>query len=294
MVSEKILSGLPVAQAINESTRLKITLGDFTPNLAVLFLGENADDLSYRVQLKKSADLLGVTIAEIALPADVTAAKLRKEIQAINADHSIHGVLIQTIRDAKLREVVLHTLHIDKDAEGILAHNFQDLEYGTADIVPCTAGAVRSLILAAHKPEELQGKEAVIINSSPVIGIPLFLMLQQLGMTTTTCNRYTKDLATYTKRADLIVTATGKRGIITAESLGDKMPSIFDVSIIRENGHIVGDVIHSDELFEKVHCVTPVPGGVGPVTVATLLAQCVHLCEKFKGKVREHRHHEAV
>lgn len=183
---------------------------------------------------------------------------------------------MQTVRDPALVHAVPQHLSNVIDPEGRTLDHMGGLMFGEVEVPPCTPWAILTLMKEYYP--DVRGKDVVIVNSSPVIGRPLALLLLLEGATPQICGRDTSNLARKCKRTDVIVIATGRQGLIGLGHVTRKSV-VIDASIIRKDGHIVGDAQY-ELLVQKVAAITPVPGGVGPVTTATLLANVVKLASK--------------
>ena len=280
----KYLYGRPVAEALDAMTAAQVdclVARGIQPHLAILHAGENQDDLSYQREAEKQAAVIGLVISKHQLPAQPTPDELSDALHALNHDNSVHAVLVQTMRDPALRAVIRSVLSNHKDPEGVTSRHMGELVLSDRSlpptVAPCTAVAIQTLIKS--KLPDLKGKLVAIINSSPVIGKPLNVLLASDGATPVMCHSDTgEELKTrLTLMADVIVVATGRRGIIGRQHIKPGA-IVIDAAINRVDGHVVGDV-YTDSVLDVVSWITPVPGGVGPVTTATLLSNSVKLAK---------------
>jgi len=196
---------------------------------------------------------------------------IEQEIEKLNRDESVTGINIQL----PLPEHMDHTelvgkVTMEKDVEGMHPFNLGALMLGRERIIPCTPKAV--LTILKHEGISLEGKEVVIVNHSTIVGKPLAQLMLNRDATVSVCHAYTKNLASYTKQADILITATGVRGLITGEHVCEGC-ILIDAGIKEENGTVYGDADESAQ--EKAEAFTPVPGGVGPVTIACMLENVV-------------------
>lgn len=277
----RILHGAPVAARIDAATL--VAAQKFCqkkgrqPSLAIVHFGDNPDDASYRYEIIKQAELTHIDVREIdQLPDSVSASEVRRVLLRLHRDKNVDGVLVQTVRDKALRHAVALHLSNAIDPEGVTMEHMGALFFGEMAVPPCTPYAILTLIKEYYP--DVRGKDVVIVNSSPVIGRPLAILLLQEGATPIICGKDTKNLPKKAREADIIVTATGVHGLIGPQHVTRKSV-VIDASIIRRDGHIIGDVLY-DEIKNKVAAITPVPGGVGPVTTATLLSNVVKLATK--------------
>lgn len=253
---------------------------NINPKLAIVLVGEDPASLSYIKAKRKASETIGVTADFIQLkPEEVTTESLIAKIQELNNDPKVHGILVQMpLPEHIYAPKVIKSIEPKKDVDGFTAYNigkmFLSLEF--EELAPCTPqGVVR---LLEHYKIDVKGKEVVIVGSSNVVGKPLAVMLMNRKATVTVCNSKTPDLAAHTSKADILVVAVGKPKLITAEMV-KKNSVVVDVGINRVNGKIVGDV-DFEEVCKKVEYLTPVPGGCGPMTVASLMENVVKATRK--------------
>ena len=213
----------------------------------------------------------------VRLPAGTTQEELRARIEALNADPDIDGILVQLPLPAPLDErQALNAILPEKDVDGFHLLNAGRLLTGESAVVPCTPKGVMRLIRETGL--DLSGREAVVVGRSNIVGKPMALLLMQSGCTVTVCHSKTRDLAAHTRRADVLVAAVGKPGIIRGDMVKPGAV-VIDVGINRVDGKVVGDVAW-DEVSGVAGWVTPVPGGVGPMTIAMLLENTVEIAER--------------
>jgi methylenetetrahydrofolate dehydrogenase (NADP+) / methenyltetrahydrofolate cyclohydrolase len=283
----RLIRGAEVAARINEQTTASVVdllAKGIHPCLVVVYIGKNKDDASYRCEIRKQAKVVGITVREIALSETIEPEELRTLLRDLNRDPEVHGVLVQTIRDEDLKRAVPRHLSNAIDPEGVTLDHMGALMFGDIEVSPCTPTACFTLI--KEVVPDLQGVDVVVINSSPVIGRPLFILLSLAGATVQVCNRHTKDLVKKCRAAEVIVTATGKQGLITAEHVRTGKTVVIDASIIRTDEGLTGDVCF-EEVARKCRAITPVPGGVGPVTTATLLDNVARLANISHRRLRK-------
>jgi methylenetetrahydrofolate dehydrogenase (NADP+)/methenyltetrahydrofolate cyclohydrolase len=247
------------------------------PRLLAIQVGEDeATDAYVRGQMR-GAEAWQVRYARERLPGSATEADVRARLAAANADPAVTGVLLQLPLPPGLPARALqHEILPTKDVEGVHPENLGGVVYGKAGLAPCTALAAVALLEASGAP--IRGAEAVVVGHSEIVGKPVALMLLARDATTTVCHVHTKDLAAHTRRADLLVVAVGKAGLLTPDMVKPGA-LVVDVGINAVPGphgrpRIVGDV-DFEGLVAKGCRVSPVPGGVGPVTVAMLLRNTV-------------------
>lgn len=278
----EVLKGNAVTAAINERTSAAVeelkTKG-VIPTLCIVRVGERPDDLSYENGAVKRAAAVGVEVVKKVFPADVTEEELINAIKEINSDASIHGVLMFKPLPKSINEsLVCNTLAPEKDMDGItdlsMAGVYAQKPLGYS---PCTAQAVIELL--DHYGVELTGRNVTVIGRSLVIGKPVSMMLIKKNATVTICHTRTKDLPAVCRKADILVAAAGKAGMVNADFVHEGQ-IVIDVGInwCEEKQKIVGDV-DFDAVSPIVSALTPVPGGVGGVTTSVLMS---HVAEAAK------------
>jgi methylenetetrahydrofolate dehydrogenase (NADP+)/methenyltetrahydrofolate cyclohydrolase len=249
-----------------------------TPGLAVIIVGEDPASKVYVANKVKACAELGLHSVHKALPADISEAALLAEIAALNADPKIHGILVQLPVPKHIdSDKVLNAIDPEKDVDGFHPMNVGALATGNMRFAPCTPYG--SLILLQKSGVSIEGKHAVVIGRSNIVGKPMALLLLQHNATVTICTSKTKDLAKHTRDADILVVATGKPKMITGDMIKPGA-AVIDVGINRmADGKLCGDVD-----FESAKAVagyiTPVPGGVGPMTITMLVANTVQSAER--------------
>lgn len=280
-----LLRGAEVVSALNEKIKAEVIAlqsGGIVPTLAILRVGEKPDDLAYERGAVKRAETVGVAIKQITLPETVSQEELLTEIARINADASIHGCLMlrplpKHIDDMRAREALLPEKDIDGITEGSLAGVFTGTKRG---FPPCTARACMEIL--AHYGIDPAGKRAVVIGRSLVIGKPVTMMLLQQNATVTICHTRTTNMPAETRRAEILVVAAGRAGVVGAEYISPGAV-VLDVGInFDAAGKMTGDVDFA--AAEPIAgAITPVPGGVGTVTTSVLMA---HVTEAAKRALR--------
>ena len=279
----EILKGAPVANALTE--RLKESVNALrargvTPTLAILRVGERADDLAYERGAMKRCDKIGIAVSSVTLPADVKQGALMAQIARLNSDSAINGVLMFRPLPPQLDEVAAcEALLPAKDLDGITSGSAAALYSGAgAGFAPCTAEAVVALL--KHYGVEIFGKNVAVVGRSLVIGRPVSMLLLGENATVTMCHSRTRDLAGVTRRADIVVAAMGKAEMLGAEYFTPGQ-TVIDVGInySEAKGKLVGDV-DFDAVEPIVAAITPVPAGVGSVPTAVLASHVVRAAER--------------
>ena len=278
----QLLKGAEVVSALNETIQADVTAllsRGVTPTLAILRVGDKPDDLAYERGAMKRAETVGVAVRQIALPQTVSQEELLAEIETINSDESIHGCLMlrplpKHIDDLRAREALLPEKDIDGITEGSLAGVFTGTKRG---FPPCTAQACMEIL--RHYKFDLAGKNAIVIGRSLVIGKPVAMMLLGQNATVTICHTKTKDMPALTKRADILIVAAGKPGVVGAEYVSAGQ-IVLDVGInFNAEGKMTGDADFA-AVEPIVGAITPVPGGVGTVTTSVLMAHVVEAAKR--------------
>ena len=249
------------------------------PGLAVVLVGSDAASQVYVSNKRKACDEVGFVSRSFDLPADTTENELLALVDQLNDDKEIDGILVQLPLPAGLNaEKVLERIHPHKDVDGFHPYNIGRLAQRIPALRPCTPKGIMTMIEATKRP--VKGLDAVIVGASNIVGRPMSLELLLAGCTVTTCHKFTQDLETHVRRADLLVVAVGKPEFIPGDWIKEGA-IVIDVGINRlDTGKLVGDVEYSIA-EQKAHFITPVPGGVGPMTVASLIENTLEACEKY-------------
>ena len=267
-----IIDGRMVAarwkEKIAQETQAWIARG-VTPHLAVVLVGENPASQVYVRNKENACRKAGMRSTLIRLPEDCAQETLEQTVRELNADESVHGVLVQLPLPAHLDEAaVLRLIDPDKDVDGFHAMNAGRLMSGQPCFVPCTPLGVMKLLEAYDIP--VRGKRAVVVGRSNIVGKPMALLLLAADATVTVCHSRTENLAEITREADILVAAVGRPNFITADMVKPGA-AVIDVGINRVDGALLGDVDYAGA-SEVAGFITPVPGGVGQMTIAMLLA----------------------
>ncbi|MBQ7137736.1 MAG: bifunctional methylenetetrahydrofolate dehydrogenase/methenyltetrahydrofolate cyclohydrolase FolD [Clostridia bacterium] len=249
-----------------------------TPGLAVILVGEDPASQIYVRNKEKGCEQVGMHSVAIRLPAETTQEELENHIRALNADAAIHGILVQLPLPKHLDEAAaLAVIVPEKDVDGFHVQNAGKLLNGLNGVVACTPKGAMEMI--RRTGVDLSGKEAVVVGRSNIVGKPMAMLLLQANCTVTMCHSRTADLAAHTRRADVLVAAVGKAKFITADMVKPGA-IVIDVGINRNaEGKVVGDV-DFDAVKEVASWITPVPGGVGRMTITMLLENTVEAAEK--------------
>ena len=280
-MSAQLIDGKGIAIEIKEQLKQRVAKrlqqGMRVPGLAVIKVGDDPASEVYVRNKRNSCHQVGINSVAHDLPEQTTQDELLSLIDDLNADETIDGILVQLPVPEHINpETIIERIHPDKDVDGFHPYNVGRLALRVPVLRPCTPRGVMTLLEKTldKMGESIKGKNVCIVGASNIVGRPMGLELLLAGCTVTTCHRFTKDLAKHVKDADILVVAVGKPGIVDSEWI--KPGSIvIDVGINRlDNGQLVGDV-DFDTAKERAGYITPVPGGVGPMTVATLLQNTV-------------------
>jgi methylenetetrahydrofolate dehydrogenase (NADP+)/methenyltetrahydrofolate cyclohydrolase len=276
-MSARILDGRAIARVVRAELKERAAeraraLGH-PAGLAIVHVGDHAASEVYRRRLAETAAAVGVGARVVSLPEDIKDAELRAALAALNADERIQGILMELPLPEHLSaRAVAETLDAAKDVDGISLVSGGNLFLRLPTFVPSTCAAVLEIL--DRSEIALAGRRAVVVGASDVVGKPLALLLLGRDATVTICHRATRNLASWTRQAEVLVVAVGKAGLITGDMVRPGA-TVVDVGInVGADGQVVGDV-EFDGVSAVAGAITPVPGGVGPLTNLMLLAQCV-------------------
>jgi len=271
----KLLEGRPIAEKIKDQIKQEITSLKMKPVLASIQIGDNAGAESYAKSQKKLAESLGIEYQFHKLNPDTSEKELEQFIQKLNSDKSINGIIIQMPLPAQIDyKKISQFILPEKDVEGMHPTNMGKIVFGKTNILPCTPAAVMELL--KETGVDLYGKEVVIVGHSEIVGKPLALLLLEKFATVTVCHIGTSKagkLEEHVRKAEVLIVAVGKAGLIKGEWVKEGT-IVIDVGINRVADKIVGDV-EFDEAEKRAAYITPVPGGVGPLTVTMLMRNLV-------------------
>lgn len=285
MMTAKIIDGNAIAKVVRAQWKERVDrlkAKGVVPGLAVIIVGDNPASRVYVRNKVRACAEAGLYSEKIELPASVSEASLLKKIEELNANPAIHGILVQLPLPKHIdNNKVLDTISMEKDVDGFHLYNLGALVAGETVFPPCTPYGIQCLLEYLHIP--IAGQNAVVVGRSNIVGKPMALMLLQKDATVSICTSKTRDLAQYTILADILVVATGKPGMITAPMV-KRGAVVIDVGITRQDdGRLVGDV-DFEGVKERAGYITPVPGGVGPMTITMLIANTVQAAERFAAK----------
>lgn len=268
----KIIDGKAVSAYVKQQVKnevAELAKGGSVPSLAVIIVGEDPASKVYVGNKKKACEMTGMRSIEYALPESTSEAELLELIGKLNNDSTVNGILCQLPVPKHINEdKIIAAIAPEKDVDGFSAVNVGKIWLGKFEISPCTPMGVIELL--DYYGISLEGKNCVIVGRSNIVGKPMAALLLQKNATVTVCHSKTKNLASFTENADVIIAAVGKANFITADMVKDGAV-VIDVGINRlENGKLCGDV-DFENVKEKASYITPVPGGCGPMTIAVLM-----------------------
>ena len=276
-MSAQIIDGKGIANDIKDQLKQRVekrqAQGLRVPGLAVIKIGSDPASEVYVRNKRNACQQVGIISIAHDLPVETTQEALLSLIDELNMDESIDGILVQLPVPEHINpETIIERIHPDKDVDGFHPYNIGRLALRVPVLRPCTPRGIMTLLESTG--ETIKGKDVCIVGASNIVGRPMGLELLLAGCTVTTCHRFTKNLAAHIGRADILIVAVGKPGLVKSEWIKENA-IIIDVGINRlDNGRLVGD-IDFDTAKDRAGHITPVPGGVGPMTVATLLQNTV-------------------
>lgn len=282
-MSAQLIDGKATAEAIRESIKqqvqARLNKGLRAPGLAVILVGSDPASEVYVSHKRKDCEQVGIISKAFDLPESTSQSELLELIDRLNQDASVDGILVQLPLPAGLKaDEILERIDPTKDVDGFHPFNIGRLAQRMPLLRPCTPAGIVDLL--ERTGEEIKGKHAVIVGASNIVGRPMGLELLLKGCTVTTCHRFTQDTSAMVKQADIVVVAVGKPGLVKGEWIKPGA-IVIDVGINRlPNGKLVGD-IEFDAAAERASFITPVPGGVGPMTRAKLLENTLFACENL-------------
>jgi methylenetetrahydrofolate dehydrogenase (NADP+) / methenyltetrahydrofolate cyclohydrolase len=277
-----IIDGTDISKKVREEIAHQVTVlkeTGITPGLAVLLVGDNQASKTYVSMKEKACQALGIHSVLIRLPETLSQEELLVKIEELNQDESIHGILVQLPLPNHIEEkAIIEAIDPDKDVDGFHPVNVGKMMTGQDTFFPCTPYGV--MVMLEHIGCDPSGKHAVIVGRSNIVGKPAGQLLLNKNATVTYCHSRTTNMEKYTKEADILVVAVGKRNVIRRD---DVKPGavVSDVGMNRdENGKLCGDVAF-DEVKEVASYITPVPKGVGPMTITMLMYNTVKAAKKL-------------
>ncbi|MCX6770432.1 MAG: bifunctional 5,10-methylenetetrahydrofolate dehydrogenase/5,10-methenyltetrahydrofolate cyclohydrolase [Candidatus Micrarchaeota archaeon] len=280
-MAAKIIDGKKMADALLDNAALKIAALSFKPCVAIVLVGDDPASLMYTKKKHDACARVGMESRNVKLPADATQREIIAQVQHLNEDPRVDAILVQLPLPAGVDEdAVLAAVAREKDVDGFHPENFGKLALGIGKIAPCTPKGV--IYMLKESGVQLAGKHAVVIGRSRIVGKPLALLLLNEGCTVSVCHSKTKDMGAITRMADIICSAVGKPRLVTADMV-KAGAVVIDIGTSKEAEKLVGDVDFA-AVSKKASLITPVPGGVGPMTIAMLIENTLVCCENRRKK----------
>ena len=278
-----IIDGKKISGEIKEELKLEVAelkQKGKEVTLAVIQVGNDPASTVYVGNKKKACEFCGIRSLSYELPEETTEEELLNLVRELNDRDDVTGILVQLPLPQHIEEnKIIKTIHPKKDVDGFHPESVGALSIGQAGYLSCTPAGVIQLLKRSNI--DIEGKECVVLGRSNIVGKPMALLLLRENGTVTICHSKTKDLKEVTRRADILIVAIGKPRFITKDYIKEGAV-VIDVGMHRdENNKLCGDVDYVD-VFEKVSAITPVPGGVGPMTIAMLMSNCVYGAKKFQ------------
>lgn len=272
----QLIDGKKISQDIKDEVKAKVAelkKKGREISLAVILVGDNSASAVYVRNKKKACEYVGIRSLSYELPEATTQDELVKLVEELNGREDVDGILVQLPLPKHIDEdLIIRTIAPDKDVDGFSPINVGRLSIGEKGIVSCTPNGIIELL--KRSDISIDGKHCVIIGRSNIVGKPMGMLLLRENGTVTICHSHTKDLKSITKQADILVAAIGKAKFVTSEFVKEGA-AVIDVGMDRdENGKLCGDV-DFDDVSKVAGALTPVPGGVGPMTIAMLMTNCV-------------------
>lgn len=276
----KIIDGKEISASVKQRVKNEVEAlkqKGITTGLAVIIVGEDPASKVYVANKKKACEALGIISEEYALSENTTQEELLELIDTLNKKESINGILCQLPLPKHLDEdAVIKAILPEKDVDAFHPQNVGKIMLGDYDFVPCTPAGIMEML--EYEGIDVTGKTCVVIGRSNIVGKPMGMLLLHKNGTVTICHSKTKDLKEVCKSADILVAAVGRPNFVTADMVKDGAV-VIDVGINRVDGKLVGDV-NFDDVKDKCSAITPVPGGVGPMTIAMLMQNTLTAAKK--------------
>ncbi|BBN81021.1 bifunctional protein FolD [Pseudoalteromonas sp. A25] len=282
-MTANIIDGKAIAKQVRTTVTKRVAerveQGLRAPGLAVVLVGQDPASQVYVGSKRKACEEVGFISKSFDLPGDASEQQLLELVDALNTDPEVDGILVQLpLPEGLDAEKILERIHPHKDVDGFHPYNIGRLAQRMPALRPCTPKGIITLLDSTGV--RYKGMHAVVVGASNIVGRPMSLELLLAGCTTTVCHKFTQDLEAHVRRADLLVVAVGKPEFIPGDWIKEGA-IVIDVGINRlESGKLVGDVQYG-VAEQKASFITPVPGGVGPMTVASLIENTLEACEKY-------------
>lgn len=276
----RLIDGKVISAAVKERVRFEVAelnKKGVTVGLAVIIVGDDPASKVYVANKKKACEALGIISEEYALPENTTLDELLKLINELNQKSSINGILCQLPLPKHLDEkLIINSILPEKDVDAFHPHNVGRIMIGDYDFVPCTPAGIMEML--EYENISVEGKNCVVIGRSNIVGKPMGMLLLHKNGTVTICHSKTKNLKEICRGADILVAAVGRAGFVT-EDMVKEGAVVIDVGIHRIDGKLCGDV-NFENVKDKTSAITPVPGGVGPMTIAMLMQNTLTAAKK--------------
>ncbi|WP_028775634.1 bifunctional methylenetetrahydrofolate dehydrogenase/methenyltetrahydrofolate cyclohydrolase FolD [Shimazuella kribbensis] len=276
----KIISGKDIASEIRRELKVEVSelhKNQIFPKLVVVLVGNHPASESYVKGKIRAAEEIGMESVLIRLEDTISEEELLTKVEELNNDKSVHGILVQLPLPKQIAEQrIIEAIASDKDVDGFHPESVGRMVTGLETFLSCTPQGIMELLKRSDVP--LQGKHAVVVGRSNIVGKPVALLLLQADATVTICHSKTADLASITKQADVLIAAVGRAEMITKEHVKNGAV-VIDVGVNRTENGLVGDV-KFDEVSEVASAITPVPGGVGPMTITMLMANTIESAKR--------------
>ncbi|PRZ13041.1 methylenetetrahydrofolate dehydrogenase (NADP+)/methenyltetrahydrofolate cyclohydrolase [Laceyella sediminis] len=276
-----IIDGKTIAKEVRSELKIevaKLKEKGLIPGLAVVLVGNHPASESYVKGKIRASEEVGINSRLIRRESSISERELLELIETLNADPAIHGILVQLpLPDHINPDKVIATISPAKDVDGFTPVSVGNMVIGQEALLPCTPHGIMHLL--QRSGVQIAGKHAVVVGRSNIVGKPISLLLQRADATVTMCHSRTADLASHTKQADILIAAVGRPEMLTAEHVKPGAV-VIDVGVNRHEGKLVGDV-KFDEVKEIASAITPVPGGVGPMTIAMLMRNTVEAAKRI-------------
>ena len=276
LIDGKVISAAVKAEVAEEVSKLKEQ--GITPGLAVIIVGEDPASKVYVANKEKACEAIGMASYKYALPENTSEAELLELIKKLNNDDKVNGILCQLPLPRHLNEeLIINSIVPEKDVDAFHPHNVGKIMIGNYDFLPCTPAGIMEML--KYENIDIEGKECVVIGRSNIVGKPMSMLLLHKNGTVTVCHSRTKNLKEVCRRADILVAAVGRANFVSADMVKEGAV-VIDVGINRlDNGKLCGDV-NFEEVEPIASYITPVPGGVGPMTIATLMKNTLTAAKK--------------
>ncbi len=292
-MSAQIIDGKAIATKVREQVAVKVAnlkeKHRYTPGLATVLVGEDPASATYVRSKQKMCESLGIHSSGHHLPADASQADVQALVTSLNVNPEINGILVQLPLPKHIdEETILNSIDLTKDVDGFHPVNIGRLAMKGRDplFIPCTPAGC--MVLLEEAGVKLRGAEAVIVGRSNIVGLPMAMLLQKADATVTICHSRTRDLREHLQRADIVVAAIGRAEMITGDMLKPGT-AVIDVGINRvddptaKNGYRLAGDVHYESAVQVAGAITPVPGGVGPMTIAMLMQNTLRAAELALG-----------